>query len=88
MKTLAAFFTAALVPFTGCQKNYYTSEDFKSVLKIDSHVHIGSDKGFFEDQALKDNFKLITINVDHSDSASVVQQLECKMKMVGHKVSH
>jgi hypothetical protein len=59
----------------GCQSGYFTEEDFPSVLKIDSHAHINSDKGFFEDQAVKDNFKLITLVVDHSDSVAVQNQL-------------
>ena len=82
MKTLYACFITALVVFTGCQTNYYTSEDYKSVLKIDSHVHIGSDKGFFEDQAIKDNFKLLTINVDHSDSTAVDNQYNLAMSSI------
>ena len=34
-------------------------------MKIDSHVHINSDRGYFEGQALRDNFRLITLNTDH-----------------------
>jgi len=61
---------------SGCQARYFTKDDYASVLKIDAHVHLNSDKGYFEDQAIKDNFMLITLGVDHSDSASVKQQLE------------
>lgn len=63
-----------MLAFTNCQVKYFTMEDYPSVLKIDSHVHLNSDKGYFEDQAMKDNFMLITLNVDHSDSLSVKQQ--------------
>lgn len=63
------------IVFSGCTGKYYTLEDFAKVLKIDTHVHLNSEKTFFEDQALKDKFKLLTINVDHSDSASVKEQL-------------
>jgi hypothetical protein len=58
----------------GCGNDYYAQEDFKSVLKVDSHIHINSDDGAFEDQAAADNFILITLNVDHSDSASIRKQ--------------
>ena len=75
MKTRTIFFISALLLFSRCQSGYFTSEDYQSVLKIDSHVHINSDRGFFEDQAIKDNFLLITLNVDHSDSAAVQKQL-------------
>jgi hypothetical protein len=43
---------------------------------VDSHVHVNSDKGFFEDQAARDNFLLLTLNVDHSDSFAVQKQLD------------
>jgi len=65
--------TAAI---TGCQSDYYSEKDFQSVLKIDSHFHINSKSGFAEEQAIKDNFKLITIVVDHSDSLAIPTQLE------------
>ncbi|HKK43023.1 MAG TPA: amidohydrolase family protein [Bacteroidales bacterium] len=70
------FFTVIiLLTLTGCRKSYYTVDDFISVPKIDAHVHIDTDKGYFEKQAQKDNFRLITLNVDHSNSAAVEQQL-------------
>ena len=76
MKTKIAFLIFAALTLAGCQNRFFANEDFKSVLKIDSHVHINSDKGFFEDQAINDNFILITLNVDHSDSNLVKQQLD------------
>src|SRR5450759_1575794 len=76
MKNSIIFLTIATLSIAGCQSNFYTEKDYQSVLKIDSHVHVNSEKGFFEDQALKENFRLITLNVDHSDSSSVRQQLD------------
>jgi len=81
MKISIIFFTIASLSIAGCQSNFYTEKDYQSVLKIDSHVHLNRDKGFFEDQAIKDNFLLITLNVDHSDSLSVKQQLDCAIKL-------
>ncbi|MFH0841169.1 MAG: amidohydrolase family protein [Bacteroidota bacterium] len=66
-------FVAALLA-AGCRNNFYSEDDFGSVLKIDSHIHIGSDDGVFEDQAYADNFLLITLNVDHGDSANLRRQ--------------
>ena len=80
MKISIIFFTIASLSIAGCQSNFYTEKDYQSVLKIDSHVHLNRDKGFFEDQAIKDNFLLITLNVDHSDSLSVKQQLVCAIE--------
>jgi hypothetical protein len=76
MKNRILYLIFVAIAFTGCQSSYFTTEDFQSVLKIDSHVHLNSDKGYFENQALKDNFRLITLGVDHSDSVSVRKQLD------------
>jgi predicted TIM-barrel fold metal-dependent hydrolase len=76
MKIRIILLLAASLAFSQCHNSYFTANDYQSVLKIDSHVHIDSDKGYFEDQAVKDNFLLLTLNVDHSDSASVTQQLD------------
>jgi predicted TIM-barrel fold metal-dependent hydrolase len=65
-----------LIAFTGCRKSYYTMDDFTSVPKFDAHVHIENDNGFFEKQAEKDNFRLLTLNVDYADSVAVEQQLQ------------
>lgn len=69
------FLVAAALVLAGCKNSHYTMGDFQSVPKTDAHVHINSDKGYFEDQAVKDNYRLITLNVDHSDSAAVEKQL-------------
>jgi hypothetical protein len=74
MKTIIVFFVFITLSFAGCQSDFFTQKDYESVLKIDSHAHIDTDKGWFEDQAQKDNFLLITLNVDHSDSLAVKQQ--------------
>ncbi len=68
--------------FPGCKNDFYSLKDFQSVLKIDSHVHISGDRGFFEKQAAKDNFILLTINVDHSDSAAVIHQHEWALSSI------
>jgi len=60
----------------GCQTRYYTMEDFGSVTKIDSHVHIRSADSTFEEQAAADNFVLITLNVDHGDPSDIMEQQE------------
>ena len=64
------------VVLLGCRNRFYSEDDFASVRKIDSHIHINSDKGYFEELAKEDNFILITLNVDHSDSANIADQLK------------
>jgi hypothetical protein len=76
MKTNISFLIYVTLVLAGCQNKFFTEEDFKSVLKIDSHIHINSNDGAFEDQAANDNFLLITFNVDHSDSANIRKQME------------
>ena len=75
MKLRTLLFIFVIFFLTGCQSGYFSQVDFHSVLKIDTHVHIDSDRGLFEKQAIEDNFKLVTINVDVADSASVNHQL-------------
>jgi predicted TIM-barrel fold metal-dependent hydrolase len=67
----------------GCSTGYYDTADFNKVAKIDAHVHLNSENSFFEEQAGKDNFRLITLNVDHSDRAAVEEQLRHSLSAVG-----
>lgn len=76
MNTSLKFSIIILSFLTACSNNFYTEGDFPRVLKIDSHVHLNSETTYFEDQAVKDNFKLVTLNVDHSDSLAVKEQLK------------
>lgn len=78
MHRILFFLTVSLLilSVSGCGDKYYSEGDFSSVLKIDSHIHINSNKGYFEEQAIKDNFILITLEVDHGDSANIRRQQE------------
>lgn len=62
--------------FSSCTDKYYTAEDFGKVEKIDAHIHVDATDGIVEKLAESDNFRLITLNVDHSDSAAVPEQLQ------------
>lgn len=76
MKNRYILFALITVALASCTSENYLSEDFGKILKIDSHIHINSDDGAFEDQALKDNFLLITLGVDHGDSANIRKQYD------------
>jgi hypothetical protein len=82
MSNKIVYFICAVVILASCKNDFYTKDDFHSVLKIDTHAHIDTNKGFFEDQAIKDNFKLLTINVDHSDSAAVGLQHDIALNSI------
>jgi predicted TIM-barrel fold metal-dependent hydrolase len=76
MKLKTLFTLLIPVLLFGCSEQYYSEKDYNSVLKVDSHVHINSDKGYFEEQAIDDNFILITLGVDHGDYESIRKQQE------------
>ena len=76
MKTNLFFSILISLMLAACGNNFYSEADYSKVLKVDSHVHLNSENSFFEDQAIKDNFRLITLNVDHSDSLAVKEQLK------------
>jgi hypothetical protein len=82
MKTRLIYLFLLFAALTGCKSDYFTLEDFQSVPKIDSHFHINSESGYSEDQAIKDNFRLISIVVDHSDSAAINDQLDFVLSSV------
>ena len=46
------------------EKAYFTLDDFKSVEKIDAHVHVNTEQTSLIQQAEEDNFRLLTINWD------------------------
>lgn len=50
--------------FLGCEEEYYSFDEYSSVNKIDIHVHINQTNSAVAHQAVKDNFRLINVNVD------------------------
>ena len=65
--------------FGSCQqqgKRFYTVEDFSKIPKVDVHVHINTADPSLVEQAEKDNFFLLTINVDVPDYPSIDQQMQ------------
>ncbi len=76
LKLLPAYFTCLLIEScgNGTQANkventvpateYYSSADFEKIEKFDTHVHINAVESTFVQQAKKDNFRLLTINVN------------------------
>ena len=53
---------------------YYTVDDFNMVEKIDTHIHVFADRTSFVAQAKKDNFRLLNILVDHSNSRKLIKE--------------
>ena len=54
--------------------HYYSLSDFQRVEKIDAHVHIHGAANRFMAQAIRDHFRILTINVDYPDFPSISEQ--------------
>lgn len=55
---------AAMLLAGACGSDYYSMEDFSSVKKIDTHVHLNGESPALAELAKEDNFRVITVNVD------------------------
>jgi len=53
---------------------YYALEDYDKVPKIDAHIHYSYANPVLLEQAEKDNFRLITVNVETPDNPSIDHQ--------------
>jgi hypothetical protein len=53
---------------------YYTMADFERVEKIDAHVHLHGRADRFMAQAIADNFRILTINVDYPELPPIGEQ--------------
>ncbi|WP_157138664.1 amidohydrolase family protein [Asticcacaulis biprosthecium] len=75
---LTGMTAAGLVVGAGARADVatYTADDFKRVRKFDAHVHINADPMVFGEQAVADNFELLTINVDYPDFPSLEAQAQ------------
>jgi hypothetical protein len=62
---------------------YYTEGDFQSIRKIDAHMHIQkySDTVFIN-QAEKDNFRFLNLNVFKSGGKPIEEQQQFSVEMV------
>lgn len=64
-------------------QQYYSVDDFRSVKKIDSHVHLTEDADTaFLYQAAIDNFRMLTINVYEASGMPIEQQQDFALKLI------
>jgi predicted TIM-barrel fold metal-dependent hydrolase len=54
--------------------SYYALADFDHVDKIDAHVHLHGNAGQFMARAIRDDFRLLTINVEYPDFPALADQ--------------
>ena len=78
---LAAGLAAALLTsFARAQGNsaserYYRLDDFRRVTKIDAHMHVHGAAEHLLAAARRDNFRILTLNVDYPDFPPLAEQL-------------
>jgi len=65
------------------KKYYCTESDFKTMEKIDIHCHVSTKRFAFMEQALEDNFRILTMNTDASDD--ITQTIEEQEKLAIHQ---
>ncbi|PSR54739.1 hydrolase [Adhaeribacter arboris] len=73
-KQNAAATAAATTTKQTTPETYYALDDFKSVKKFDTHVHINTTDPALIKQAEEDNFRLLTINVDAPHYPEIAEQ--------------
>jgi len=49
------------------KSEYYSMEDFNKMTKVDIHCHVSAERPAFMEQAVADNFRILTINTDAAD---------------------
>lgn len=74
LKISTVSYSLYLLILISCSKDYYTLEDFYTLNKIDTHLHINSNNSALADLATKDNFKLLAVNVDVPGFPSLERQ--------------
>ena len=71
-----ALFAGALSACSTPEAETYSLADFAKVPKFDAHVHVNVTDSAFLDQAVADNFELLSINVDYPAFPSISHQAE------------
>ncbi|CAN5336623.1 hypothetical protein BH23BAC3_BH23BAC3_02870 [soil metagenome] len=74
---LTSYLIASMFLLAGCNtqnEEYYTLEDFSSVEKIDTHVHMNVYSPILSEQAEQDNFRLLTVNVGSPSYPDIEEQ--------------
>ncbi len=72
---LSFFIAAQGCNQSGAAKNEYcTSADFYTMPKIDVHCHVSVERPDFMELAIKDNFRILTINTDAAEEGPIEEQ--------------
>lgn len=64
----------AIIILVSCRNDHYSMNDFDSVKKIDTHIHLNSENPALDELAKTDNFILLDVNVDVPDYPDMKEQ--------------
>lgn len=64
------------------EEQYYTVDDFESVKKFDTHIHLNTDETYFMDQAAKDNLRFLVIVDDRPFGITMEDQQKIVRKQL------
>ncbi len=72
-KSILSLISAAVLS-AACTESYYTLDDFKTVDKIDTHIHINTESNALADLAREDKFQLLNVCGDFPGEIPVEEQ--------------
>jgi hypothetical protein len=83
---IQAFTHLALILFAtaSCSVSHYAEKDFRSLKKIDAHIHIRTATDAISQQASADHFQMVNVSVAHSDSSLRAQEKFTLYQMTAH----
>ena len=81
---LFTYLTLILLLTSSCSLKYYKEKDFLLVKKIDAHIHIRNSDDTISNLAKADNFLLINVNVNATDSTLQLQKKFTKYQVDTH----
>ena len=67
-------FISVLLFASACSSDHYSESDFKTVKKIDTHMHLHTNSTVLSELAQEDNFRLLDVMVDVPDYPSLEDQ--------------
>lgn len=76
-KTLRNYIFLLSLFILGCStkdESYYAESDYANVAKADVHVHIFSESDDFMEQAIKENFKVVSVALDASNEMAPLRR--------------
>lgn len=65
----------------GCEKDFYSVEDFQSIEKIDTHVHVNTTSPVMIKQGMEDDMRIVTINTDAWERQHISEQRDVALEL-------